>query len=137
MWKIDLRLVPPLCVLYLLAFLDRVNIANARLYNLEKDLGLVGNQYNIALIMFFVPYVVFEIPANLLLKKFRPSIWRTFPPVSEMADWWLVPSIMFCFGLVMTLQGVVVNFGGLVATRFFLGLCEAGTFPVCHGSRNC
>lgn len=42
----------------------------------------------------------------------------------------VVPSIMFCFGLVMTLQGVVVNFAGLAATRFFLGLCEAGAFPV-------
>jgi hypothetical protein len=79
MWKIDLRLVPPLCVLYLLAFLDRVNIANAKLYNLSQDLGLVGNQYNIALVLFFVPYVAFEIPANLLLKKFRPSIWRIAP----------------------------------------------------------
>ena len=76
MWKIDLHLVPPLCILYLLAFLDRVNVANARLFSLEKDLGLVGNQYNIALVVFFVPYVVFEIPANLLLKKFRPSVWR-------------------------------------------------------------
>jgi hypothetical protein len=75
-WKIDFHLVPPLCILYLLAFLDRVNIANARLYSLEKDLGLLGNQYNICLVMFFVPYVIFEIPANLLLKKFRPSIWR-------------------------------------------------------------
>ena len=57
-WKIDLHLVPPLCILYLLAFLDRVNIANARLYSLEKDLGLLGNQYNICLVMFFVPYVI-------------------------------------------------------------------------------
>ena len=76
MWKIDRHLVPPLCILYLLAFLDRVNIANARLFSLEKDLGLVENQYNIALVIFFVPYIAFEIPANLLLKKFRPSIWR-------------------------------------------------------------
>jgi hypothetical protein len=75
MWKIDLHLVPPLCILYLLAFLDRVNIANAKLYNMTTDLGLVGNQYNIALVVFFVPYVIFEIPANMLLKKFRPSIW--------------------------------------------------------------
>jgi hypothetical protein len=75
MWKIDLHLVPPLCILYLLAFLDRVNIANAKLYNMTTDLGLIGNQYNIALVVFFVPYVIFEIPANMLLKKFRPSIW--------------------------------------------------------------
>ena len=37
---------------------------------------------------------------------------------------------MFCFGLIMTLQGVTTNFAGLAATRFFLGLCEAGAFPV-------
>ena len=79
MWKIDLRLVPPLCVLYLLAFLDRVNIANAKLFNLMQDLHLVGNQYNIALVLFFVPYVIFEIPANILLKHFRPSIWCMTP----------------------------------------------------------
>ena len=41
-----------------------------------------------------------------------------------------MPSIMFCFGLVMTMQGLVTNFAGLCATRFFLGLCEAGAFPV-------
>lgn len=82
MWKIDLHLVPPLCILYLLAFLDRVNIANAKLYNLTTDLGLVGNQYNIALVVFFVPYVIFEIPANMLLKRFRPSIWCINAPFS-------------------------------------------------------
>jgi len=91
-WKIDLRLVPPLCVLYLLAFLDRVNIANATLFNLEKDLGLVGNQYNICLVLFFVPYVAFEIPANLLLKRFRPSIWCTTPNSSYYC---LFPSQVF------------------------------------------
>lgn len=77
MWKIDYHLVPALCLLYILAFLDRVNIANARLFSLEKDLNLTGNQYNICLVIFFVPYVLFEIPANYLLKKFRPSIWCT------------------------------------------------------------
>jgi fucose permease len=79
MWKIDLHLVPSLCLLYILAFLDRVNIANARLFSLEKDLHLTGNQYNICLVIFFVPYVIFEIPANYLLKKFRPSVWRMTP----------------------------------------------------------
>ena len=79
MWKIDFHLVPALCLLYILAFLDRVNIANARLFSLEKDLNLTGNQYNICLVIFFIPYVLFEIPANYLLKKFRPSIWCTSP----------------------------------------------------------
>ena len=100
MWKIDFHLVPPLCVLYLLAFLDRVNIANARLYNLEQDLELVGNQYNIALVMFFVPYVLLEIPANLLLKKFRPSIWREFPRFGGWLTVWgsTFDHVLFWFG---------------------------------------
>ena len=81
MTKIDMRVVPFLCILYLLAFLDRVNVANASLYGLLQSpavggLGLAGTQYNIALVIFFVPYVLFEVPSNLLLKKFKPHVWR-------------------------------------------------------------
>ena len=47
--KIDMRVIPVLCLLYLFTFLDRVNIANAAVYGMAKELGLVGNQYNIAL----------------------------------------------------------------------------------------
>ncbi|QSZ29834.1 hypothetical protein DSL72_004352 [Monilinia vaccinii-corymbosi] len=117
MRKVDLRVIPFLCILYLLAFLDRVNIANARSFNLSRDLGLVGNQYNTALTIFFVPYVFFEIPSNILLKRLNPNIWLS--------------SLMFMFGLVSICQGLVHNFGGLLVTRFFLGLCEAGMFPGC------
>lgn len=56
MAKIDFRVVPFLCILYLLAFLDRVNIGNAKSFGLAKDLNLVNLQYNTALTMFFVPY---------------------------------------------------------------------------------
>ena len=51
--KIDLRVIPVLSILYLLAFLDRTNIANAAVFGLAGDLGLVGNQYNNALVIFF------------------------------------------------------------------------------------
>lgn len=68
--RIDLRVIPFLCILYLLAFLDRVNIANANVFGLTTELGLVGNQYNTALVIFFVPYILLEIPSNILLKKF-------------------------------------------------------------------
>ena len=47
--KIDLRVVPVICLIYFFAFLDRVNIANASVYGMGHDLGLVGNQYNVAL----------------------------------------------------------------------------------------
>ncbi|KAI0647386.1 MFS general substrate transporter [Trametes meyenii] len=115
--KIDLRVVPVLCVLYLLAFLDRVNISNAAVFGLKQDLKLEGNQFNTALVVFFAPYVLFEIPSNALLKHFKPHVWLSL--------------CMFLFGLITLLQGFVQNFGGLVATRFFLGVVESGVFPAC------
>ncbi|GAA6013507.1 hypothetical protein JCM11491_006104 [Sporobolomyces phaffii] len=113
--KIDYKLVPFLSLLYLLSFLDRVNIGQAKLDNLEKDLKLTGQQYNIALVLFFVGYVVTEAPSNVLLKRLRPSIY--------------IPSLMVAWGIVMTLMGIVHNFEGLAAARFFLGLAESGLFP--------
>ncbi len=113
--KIDLRIIPILSVLYLLAFLDRTNIANAAIFGLQKDLGLSANQYSTALTIFFVPYILFEIPSNILLKKLRPHVWLSL--------------CMFGFGLVTVCQGLVQGYGGIIATRFFLGLFETGMFP--------
>ncbi|EKM59632.1 uncharacterized protein PHACADRAFT_114646 [Phanerochaete carnosa HHB-10118-sp] len=122
--KIDLRVVPVLCILYLLAFLDRVNISNAALFNLKTDLKLTGNEYNTALVILrvfiirgFVPYAVFEIPSNTLMKRFKPHVWLS--------------GCMFFFGLTTCLQGLAQNYGGLLAARFFLGLFECGMFPGC------
>jgi hypothetical protein len=56
MWKVDLWLIPWLCLLYLLSFLDRTNIGNARLAGLETDLGMVGHDYNNSLTIFFVGF---------------------------------------------------------------------------------
>ena len=110
MRKIDLRVIPFLCILYLLAFLDRVNIANARSFGLVKNLDLKNNEYNTALTIFFVPYVIFEIPSNVLMKKLNPNVWLS--------------GCMFMFGLVTVCQGLVQNYSGLLATRFFLGVFE-------------
>ena len=55
-----------------------VNIGNARLYGMEEDLGLVGNQYQTAVSLLFVTYLLSELPSNLVLKKFRPSRWLSF-----------------------------------------------------------
>ncbi|TFY57815.1 hypothetical protein EVJ58_g6795 [Rhodofomes roseus] len=115
--KIDIRVVPVLCVLYLLAFLDRVNISNAALFGLKTDLKLTGDKYNNALVVFFVPYVLAEIPSNALLKHFKPHVW--------------LPVCMFLFGIVSVCQGLVQNYSGLIACRFFLGLVESGVFPAC------
>ena len=115
LWKMDLNVLSIVSLLYLLAFLHRGNIGNAKIEGMATDLHLKGNQYNIC------PYIVhhllrlFEAPSNMLLKRFSPSIW--------------LPAIMVAWGVVMTLMGIVQSFGGLVATRLFPGVCEAGLSP--------
>jgi hypothetical protein len=65
--------VPQLCLLYLLAFLDRTNIGNAKIANLTKDVPMDTTHYNLTLTVFFIAYAAFEALANILLKRFKPS----------------------------------------------------------------
>lgn len=58
--------------------LKSVNIGNARLYGMEQDLGLKGQQYQTAVSLLFVTYILSEVPSNLVLKKFTPSRWISF-----------------------------------------------------------
>ena len=71
----DYRLVPWLALLYLLSFLDRTNIGNANLFGLSEDLGLSPTQYAACLAVFFAFYVIFEVPSNMVMKAWRPSMW--------------------------------------------------------------
>ncbi|KAL9101212.1 MAG: hypothetical protein Q9163_003494 [Psora crenata] len=115
--KLDLRVVPVIAFLYMLAFVDRINIGNARIQGLEKDLNMRGQDYNVALCVFFIPYILFEVPSNLLIRKFAPSTWLT--------------SIMVLWGVVTVCQGLTRSYAGLVVCRVLLGLFEAGFFPGC------
>lgn len=113
--KLDRWIVPPVMLLYLFSFLDRVNIGNARLYGLEEDLGMKGDQFQVAVSILFVTYILSELPSNLVIKKFTPSRWLAF-----LTTGW---------GIVATLTGVVQSFGGLIACRLILGALEGGLFP--------
>ncbi|KAL8415293.1 hypothetical protein RB594_006226 [Gaeumannomyces avenae] len=115
--RIDLHLIPFLACLYLLSFLDRTNIGNARLDTLEADLKLdpARLQYNDALSIFFPFYVAAEIPSNMAMKRWRPSIW--------------IPSIMVAWAVCTTLLGIVHNYAGLMVCRAALGIAEGGLFP--------
>ncbi|KAL9124973.1 MAG: hypothetical protein Q9217_005763, partial [Psora testacea] len=73
--KLDLHVIPVIAFLFMLGFIDRINIGNARIQGLEKDLDMKGQDYNIALFVFFIPYILFELPSNLLLRRVAPSIW--------------------------------------------------------------
>ncbi|GAA5820723.1 hypothetical protein JCM3770_005264 [Rhodotorula araucariae] len=115
--KIDWYLLPGLTFLYLLSFLDRSNIGNAKLLGLMADIGLAKKPeaYNTSLALYFLGYVLFEIPANIVLKKFNPRIW--------------LPTLTVAWGITSALQALIKNEPGLYAARFFLGVSEAGLFP--------
>ncbi|WVN88810.1 uncharacterized protein L203_104023 [Cryptococcus depauperatus CBS 7841] len=113
--RMDLNLIPWMTLLYLLSFIDRVNVGAAKLVGLTTELHLTSLQYSNASMIFFVPYVVFEVPSNLLLKRLRPSRW--------------IPFTMVCWAIFQTTMGLVTNYGQLLALRFCLGLFEAGLFP--------
>ncbi|TGJ71576.1 hypothetical protein EYR41_003535 [Orbilia oligospora] len=114
--KLDFHIIPVVMLLYLCSFLDRINIGNAKLYGLEEDLGMTGTlKYQTAVSLLFVTYLLFEVPSNLVIKKFRPSRWIAFITIS--------------WGLVATFTGLTQSYGGLLVCRLLLGIFEAGLFP--------
>ncbi|GAA5934073.1 hypothetical protein JCM10213_008517 [Rhodosporidiobolus nylandii] len=117
--KIDWALLPGLTFLYLLSFLDRSNIGNAKLYGMLNDIGLAHKPaaYNTSLALYFLGYVLFEIAANIILKKFNPKVW--------------LPTLTIAWGITATLQALIKDEAGFYAARFFMGVAEAGLFPDC------
>ncbi|SCO84588.1 related to putative tartrate transporter [Fusarium oxysporum] len=114
--KVDWRLIPMLVLLYLIAYLDKTNIGNAKIEGMTDDLHLKGIEYNIVTAIFFIPFVLCEVPSNMILHKFkRPS--------------WYMGGIVFCWGVIMTLTALVQNYAGLLVIRFLLGIFEAGFLP--------
>jgi MFS family permease len=115
-WKLDTRVLPVLAVMYLFNSLDKSNLGNAKTAGLEKSLNLQGNQYNIILSVFFVPYVLTAPFLGILGKKYGPNR--------------VLPLMMLCFGFVTTMVTVVRNFAGLMTIRWFLGMAESAFFPL-------
>ncbi|KAL9619694.1 MAG: hypothetical protein Q9160_005714 [Pyrenula sp. 1 TL-2023] len=122
--KLDYKLLPPLTLLYLLSFLDRSNgcafideseVGNARLEGLTADLHMTGDQYLTGLTLYFVGYVLFEVPCNIILKRTSPQSW--------------LPTLTLVWGIIATLMGVTQAYPGFLVVRFFLGVAESGLFP--------
>ncbi|KAL1999386.1 hypothetical protein VTN02DRAFT_4595 [Thermoascus thermophilus] len=114
--KIDLRVIPALWLLFLVSFVDRGNLGNAKIEGLEDSLGMTGDDYNVALQVFTVSYVVLGIPANLVFQRYGPRVLSV---------------MMFAWGLCTLGQGVTQSFAGLVTCRLLMGVCEAGFVPGC------
>ena len=115
-WKFDLRLLPVLSVMYLFNSLDKSNLGNAKTNGLERSLNLQGNDYNILLSVFFIPYVLTAPFLGIVGKKYGPSR--------------VLPCMMFCFGTATLLVVATHNFSGLFALRWFLGMAESAFFPL-------
>ncbi|KAF3940251.1 hypothetical protein ABW19_dt0208001 [Dactylella cylindrospora] len=115
--KLDWGLIPWLSLLYLLAFLTRTNIGNAKLAGLLPALGMdpTGDQYNLALAIFFISYSLFEPASNVLIKMLKPNHYLSL--------------LMFLCGVITIATGFTSNAGGLYAARFCLGVVQSGVFP--------
>ncbi|CAI4213270.1 unnamed protein product, partial [Parascedosporium putredinis] len=113
--KIDLYIIPTVSLLYLFCFIDRANIGNAKIAGLDKDLGMEGYDYNIVITMFYISYIIFEIPSNLLCKWMGPG--------------WFIPLVTLLFGVASLGTAFVKTIPQASAVRFLLGIFEAGMMP--------
>ncbi|WAO91461.1 Putative transporter [Fusarium falciforme] len=113
--KIDLYIVPTVAIIYLFCFIDRANIGNARLAGFEADLNLSGYDYNQILSIFYISYIVFEIPSNIACKWIGPG--------------WFLPALTLAFGLMTVAFAFVSSLESACGVRFLLGVFEAGMLP--------
>ncbi|QND44914.1 MFS transporter (plasmid) [Rhizobium lusitanum] len=112
--KITIRIVPFIMLLYLIAFLDRVNIGFAAL-EMNKDLGFSSTVFGFGAGIFFLGYFLFEVPSNLILNKVGARIW--------------IARVMITWGIVSGLMAFVQGATSFYVLRFLLGVAEAGFFP--------
>ena len=113
--KATWRLAPFLGLMFFINFLDRTAISFAGPHGLTKDLGLTATQFGFAAGIFFIGYILLEIPSNLALHKFGGRRW--------------LARIMVTWGIVSVLFTWVSGVTELYVLRFLLGIAEAGFFP--------
>jgi ACS family tartrate transporter-like MFS transporter len=112
--KLRIKLLPFLFVLFVLAFIDRINLGFAAL-TMNRELAITSQQFGFAAGIFFWGYFLFEIPSNLMLHKIGARVW--------------IARILITWGAVATLTGFVQSVHQLYVARFALGLAESGYFP--------
>jgi MFS family permease len=112
--KVIRALMPIVCIMYLIAYVDRQNVAYAKL-QMVGDLGLSETAYGLGASLFFIGYLVFEVPSNIILRRVGARIWFA--------------RIMVSWGLVTLALAWTRNASMFYVLRFMLGVCEAGLFP--------
>ena len=112
--KVRRRLIPFLFLLYIVAYLDRINVGFAAL-QMNQALGFSATTYGLGAGMFFLSYVLFEIPSNVILARIGARLW--------------IARIMITWGIVSSSMMFVRSPAGFHTLRFLLGAAEAGFFP--------
>lgn len=112
--KITRRLIPFMFVLYVVSFLDRINVSYAEL-QMGEDLGLSATVYGLGAGIFFIGYFIFEIPSNRILERVGAKVW--------------IARIMITWGIISTAMFLVTGPVSFYVLRFLLGVAEAGFFP--------
>lgn len=113
--KVAIRLVPFVALMFFINYLDRTAIGFAAPNGMNDDLALSAAQFGFASGVFFIGYILLEVPSNLALHRFGARKW--------------LARIMVSWGIVAVLFTWVQNFEQLVVLRFLLGVAEAGFFP--------
>lgn len=113
--KIDRRLVITLGFLYAVSLMDRNNTGIVMIAGMSVDLDMTGPRYSVVVLLFFVPYVLFQPLATVILRKIGP---RTFLAITTLL-----------WGMASIASGFVKTWAELIPLRLILGTCEAGFFP--------
>ncbi|CAF9912076.1 MAG: hypothetical protein GOMPHAMPRED_007546 [Gomphillus americanus] len=112
--KLDMHLLPWLFGIWFFAFIDRSNIGNAKISGLTTDLSLDGVKFNVVLSVFYILYILVDIPSNLIVKRIGAGHY--------------IPMLMTGWGIVTTFMGLTKSYAGLIVCRILLGLFEGGLF---------
>lgn len=112
--KVGLRVMPLIGLLYVFNYMDRANIGYAQL-GMATELGITAATFGVASAIFFLAYVVFEVPSNMIMKKVGARLW--------------LGRIAISWGIVTVLTGFVASVTHLIIARILLGVAEAGLFP--------
>ncbi|KAI1824845.1 MFS transporter-like protein [Xylaria intraflava] len=111
--KFDRHIIPWIFGIWLFAFIDRSNIGNAKIVGLPEDLKIAeGNKFNVALLVFYIPYLLVDVPSNWIVKHVKAGIY--------------LPALITAWGLVCTFLGFTRSLAGLIVARLLLGSFEGG-----------
>ncbi|KAG0705125.1 major facilitator superfamily domain-containing protein [Suillus ampliporus] len=113
--KIDWHIMPFMCIMYLITFMDKTTLGEAAVLGIIEDAHLTTTQYNWLGTIFYLSYLVFQYPQNLALQRFPVGKWMSIN--------------IFLWAVVLLCHAACKSFGALFAVRFLLGICEGAITP--------